>query len=99
MPPWLARISRELGVPEDRILWEALEAWLCRRIADIDHRIAALADRYGTASPDAIVGRIREGSVAEHPAWEDAIQLEALQGHRDRLWWAADADQARRPMP
>ncbi len=82
----LAQLSRELGVPESTLLQEALETWLFKKIAEIDQRIVVIAQQYGTESPDGIEALIRDGTIDGHPAWEDAIRLEGLQGYRHKLW-------------
>ena len=82
----LSHLSRELGVPESSLLQEALEAWLLKKIAEIDQRIVVIAQQYGTESPDGIEALIRDGTIDGHPAWEDAIRLEGLQEYRHKLW-------------
>lgn len=64
---------------------EIIEAWLVKKMTEIDQKIANLAQRYGTASPDEIETLIRNGTIPGHPAWEDVIRLEGLEEYRQKL--------------
>ncbi len=84
--PTLSQLSSEFGTPEPILLQEALEMWLFNKIAEVDHKIAKISQRYGAASPDDIEALIRTGTIEGHPAWEDAIRLEGLLEYRGKLW-------------
>lgn len=84
-PPALEQLSHDLGKPEADLLQEALKSWILRQLTETEQRIASIAQRHGTADPDAIEEAIRGGRIDGHPAWEDAFRLEGLQAYQDLL--------------
>lgn len=84
-----SELSRLVGSDPAQLETEAAFSWVSAEMAVTDREIAAYARKYGVSSPDALEQLIREGKVAGHPAWEDAIAWSNLIDYRNKLLAAA----------
>lgn len=78
-------IARELEIPADELFQRSLKAFLEREIRAAQLDIGDLRDRYGARSADELRAHIERGEVYSHPAWEEAIEWEQLEGYIARL--------------
>jgi len=78
-------VARRLGIPPEKLEREAIEIWLRRRLALVEAEIAEILTKYNVRSVEGLEELIRNGKVAEHPAWEDLITLERLLEEKKKL--------------
>jgi hypothetical protein len=79
------RIAQSLGLTERELREQALESFLRDRKREVlQYRLDILA-RYGAKSIEDLESKIAQGSVAEHPAWEDLIFAENLGARLEEL--------------
>jgi ABC-type phosphate/phosphonate transport system ATPase subunit len=57
-----------------------------------EEEIAAIRERYSVFSPSALYQAVKEGKVAEHPAWEDYIVWKNKEAHISRLRQLAEGN-------
>ena len=74
-----------MNLPAEDLAARSLQAYLRQEIRAVQMDVADLQDRYSVDSADALRAQIEQGKVHSHPAWEDAIEWENLQGHLNRL--------------
>jgi hypothetical protein len=78
-------IARELEIPDDELFQRSLKAFLEREMRATQLDIGDLRDRYGVPTADELRAHIERGEVYSHPAWEEAIEWERLEGYISRL--------------
>ena len=66
-------LSQKFGLPETELIYKGLLAFIRNEIRSAELGIADIRDRYSVFSEDELHQAIKDGSVAEHPAWEDYI--------------------------
>lgn len=66
-------LSQRLGVSEAELIYKGLLAFIQHEIRLAELEIANIRDRYSVFSKEELYEAIRNGSVVEHPAWEDYI--------------------------
>lgn len=74
-----------LGVSAEVMVREGLKRFLLSRVEENDKVIDALKEKYGTGGYAELEEKIRDGSVPEHPTWEDIILWEELAQHNAKL--------------
>lgn len=80
-----AAIAASLGLSENELLGQALVCLLHEKKRQaLQERLEILA-HYGATSVDDLESRIAEGTVVEHPAWEDLIVSENLDARIELL--------------
>jgi len=80
-----AQIASALGLNESTLFQVALISLLHEKKRQIlQLRLETLA-RYSTSTLDELEAKIAQGSVAEHPAWEDLITVENLTARLEEL--------------
>ncbi|MFH1702707.1 MAG: hypothetical protein ABIB41_04635 [Nitrospirota bacterium] len=75
----IKKISEDTGVSIDELTKSGLLALLREKKRKIMVDRLDVLSRYSVKSADELEKKIQEGSVAEHPAWEDLILLENLE--------------------
>lgn len=80
-----ATIAEQLRIPRPELGRKALKTFLEAELRSVDERIMALVARYGVKQARGLEELISQRSVGEHPAWEDLIEWEGLEGRRERL--------------
>lgn len=85
VPAEVERAAKELNMPLDGLMKRSLQAFLRQEVRAVQMDIADFQDRYGVASAGELRALIEQGKVHSHPAWEDAIEWERLEGHLYRL--------------
>lgn len=79
------RVSRALGVSRNELVKRGVEEFLQAQLRACFAEIHELEVRYGVKSSEGLEGKIREGVVDEHPAWEDLIVLENLEERTGKI--------------
>lgn len=78
-------IARSFGLTEAELMEQALRHFLLgKRREAMQERLELLA-RYGVDSLSVLEQRIADGTVVEHPAWEDLIVVENLEAALEEL--------------
>ncbi|MBI2140996.1 hypothetical protein HYU16_01085 [Candidatus Woesearchaeota archaeon] len=75
----LSELSKELEIPEKRILDESLHVFLEKELRDASAEILKIKAQFNISSAKELKGRIEKGEVEEHPAWEQLIYWENLE--------------------
>lgn len=81
----LVHIAKDFGVSEDELLAESLLEYLKSKKRDCMAEKLEILSRYGVSSASELEAAIGEGTVAEHPSWEDLIVVENLEEKIKRL--------------
>jgi len=79
------RVSRALGVSRGELVKRGVEAFLQAQLRACLAEIHELEVRYGVKGSEGFEEKIRGGFVDEHPAWEDLIVLENLEGRAGKI--------------
>jgi hypothetical protein len=85
VPTEVERIARALNMPVEGLMERSLQAFLRQEVRAVQMDIADFQDRYGVARSGELRSQIEQGTIHSHPAWEDTIEWEKLEGHLERL--------------
>lgn len=78
-------LSKDLGINEDTIMKESIMEYIKSRIrASMKDRLEIMS-RYRVSSMDEFEKKVKDGSIPEHPGWEDLIILENLENSINKL--------------
>ncbi len=69
----ISSLSQKLGVSETELVYKGLLAFIQKEIRLAELEIANIRDRYNVFSKEELYEAIKNGSIIEHPAWEDYI--------------------------
>ncbi|MBI3036903.1 hypothetical protein HYY73_04095 [Candidatus Woesearchaeota archaeon] len=75
----LSELSKELEIPEKRILDESIHVFLEKELRDASAEILKIKAQFNISSAKELKGRIEKGELEEHPAWEQLIYWENLE--------------------
>lgn len=75
----LKEASERLGVSEDVLLRESFTSYLRERKRALMAERFEMLSRYRVNSPRELREKIEKGEIAEHPTWEDYIELSNLE--------------------
>jgi len=75
----LQTVADRLGIPEDVLIRESLLSFLQARKRLLMAERFELLSRYDVRSAAELRERIEAGTLPEHPAWEDYIELTNLE--------------------
>jgi hypothetical protein len=75
----LRKVAEDTGVSLDKLTASSLLALLREKKRKIMIERLDVLSRYGVSSADELEKKIKEGTVAEHPAWEDLTLVENLE--------------------
>ncbi len=78
-------LSKDLGINEDVLIREGIIEYIKSRIKDCMRDRLEIISRYKISSLDEFEKKVREGSISEHPGWEDLIILENLENTIKKL--------------
>jgi len=78
-------LSHQFGLPEAELIRKSLLAFIEKEIRLAELEIANIRERYTVFSKEELYRAIQEGTVAEHPAWEDYIVWKNKLTHIDYL--------------
>ena len=76
---FMKKIAEDAGVSIDELTTSGLLAFLREKRRKIMFEIIEILDRYDITSPKELERKINDGTIAEHPTWEDVILLENLE--------------------
>lgn len=66
-------LSQRLNLSESDLIYKGLLAFIQNEIRLSELEIADIRDRYSVFSEEELYQAIQDGTVVEHPAWEDYI--------------------------
>ena len=78
-------LSRNLGINEETIMREGIIEYIKSRIRAYMKDRLEMMSRYQVSSLDEFEKKVKDGSIPEHPGWEDLIVLENLESSIDKL--------------
>ena len=78
-------LSKDLGINEDALIREGIIEYIKSRIKDCMRDRLEIISRHKVSSLDEFEKKVREGSIPEHPGWEDLIILENLENTIKKL--------------
>lgn len=78
-------LSRDLGVNEDTLIREGIIEYIKSRIRACMRDRLEIMSRYQISSLEEFEKKVHEGSIPEHPGWEDLIILENLENSINKL--------------
>ena len=78
-------LSKDLGINEDALIREGIIEYIKSKIKDCMRDRLEIISRYKISSLDEFEKKVREGSIPEHPGWEDLIVLENLENTIKKL--------------
>ncbi len=78
-------LSKDLGINEDALIHDGIIEYLKSRIKECMRDRLEIISRYKISSLDEFEKKVREGSIPEHPGWEDLIVLENLENTIKKL--------------
>ncbi len=74
----LSRLSKELEIPEKKILDESLNVFLDAELRNASAEILKIRKQFNVSNPKELKNKIEKGKIEEHPAWEQLIFWENL---------------------
>lgn len=74
----IKKIADNTGVSIDELTASGLLAFLREKRRKVMMDRLEVLDRYNVTSSEEFEGKIKNGDIPEHPAWEDLILLENL---------------------
>jgi hypothetical protein len=74
----IEKVSRSLGLSPYELVERSLREYLKAKLRTARAEIHEVEGRYGVKKPEELEQRIREGTVEEHPTWEELIEYENL---------------------
>ena len=74
----LSRLSKELEIPEKKMLDESLNVFLDSELRNTSAEIMQIKKQFKVSSPKELKNKIETGKIDEHPAWEQLIYWENL---------------------
>ncbi|MGC9444912.1 MAG: hypothetical protein ACP5E9_08335 [Candidatus Methanospirareceae archaeon] len=75
----LDKVEKEEGIKREEIISLSLLSYLIEKKRACMRDGLELLKRYGVRSAKELEEKIKEGTVLEHPAWEDLIAVENLE--------------------
>jgi len=74
----LSRLSKELEIPEKKMLDKSLNVFLDSELRNTSAEIMQIKKQFKVSSPKDLKNKIEAGKIDEHPAWEQLIYWENL---------------------
>jgi len=81
----VAHLSRDLGMTEETLIREGIMEYIRSRIKACMRDRLEIMSRYQVPSLDEFEKRVQDGSIPEHPGWEDLVTLENIENSIDNL--------------
>ena len=78
-------LSRDLGINEEIIMKESVVEYIKSKIRYCMKDQLEIMSRYRVSSMDEFEKKVTDGSIPEHPGWEDLIVLENLENSINKL--------------
>ena len=74
----LSKLSKELELPEKKIVDKSIELFLDGELRNASAEILKIKSQFKVASPAELKKKIEAGEISEHPAWEQLIYWENI---------------------
>ena len=74
----LSKLSKELEIPEKKILDESLNVFLDAELRNASAEILKIKKQFNVFNTKELKNKIEQGKIEEHPAWEQLIFWENL---------------------
>ena|SRR3989338_4273194 len=74
----LSKLSKELEIPEKKIIDESLNVFLDLELRNASAEILKIKKQFDVSDPKELKNKIQNGKIEEHPAWEQLIFWENL---------------------
>ena len=74
----LSKLSKELEIPEKKMLDESLNVFLDSELRNASAEIMNIKRQFNVSKPEELKKKIESGKIDEHPAWEQLIYWENL---------------------
>ena len=74
----LSKLSKELEIPEKKILDESLSVFLDTELRNASAEILKIKKQFNVSKTVELKKKIENGKIGEHPAWEQLIYWENL---------------------
>ncbi len=81
----VAHLSRDLGMTEETLIREGIMEYIKSRIKACMRDRLEIMSRYQVLSLDEFEKKVQDGSIPEHPGWEDLITLENIETQVNKL--------------
>ena len=78
-------LSKDLGINEDALLREGIAEYIKNRIKACMRDRLEILSRYKISSIQEFENKVNDGSIPEHPGWEDLIIIENLENSISKL--------------
>jgi len=78
-------LSKDLGINEEDLIREGIIEYIKSRIRACMRDRMEIMSRYKISSLDEFEKKVKDGSIPEHPGWEDLITLENLENSINKL--------------
>ena len=78
-------MARELGLTPEELIHESIRTFLEEKIRFSRIEQLEILRRYDVKNVKEFESKIKDGSIPEHPAWEDLINLENSLAYQKRL--------------
>ena len=74
----LSKLSKELEIPEKKMLDESVNVFLDVELRNASAEILKIKKHFNVSNPKELKNKIENGKLEEHPAWEHLIYWENL---------------------
>ena len=81
----ITEIAKELEIPPDIFLSEAIETYLNKELRKVQSEIFRICGKYEVKNSSDIDERYRKGELEEKDSWEDYFKLDHLEYKRQKL--------------
>ena len=85
LSPMIEEISHYVNIDKDALMIKGIQSVLTDKKRDILLERLNILSKYDVASKEELEDRIEQGSVSEHPAWEDLILLENIEAEFEKI--------------
>jgi len=72
-------IAQKFFISIEQLLQESLKSYLLDRKKELMNERLEMLSRYALTNVDELETQIKQGSLVEHPSWEDLIDLRNLE--------------------
>ncbi|TES94446.1 MAG: hypothetical protein E3J87_00280 [Candidatus Cloacimonadota bacterium] len=81
----ISKIAKELEIPADVFLSEAIETFLRKELRKVQSEIYQLCGKYEVSKSSEIDEKYRKGELKEKNSWEDYFKLDHLEYRRKQI--------------
>jgi hypothetical protein len=68
-----SNLSHQLGISQSELLYKGLLAFIQKEIRSAEQEIGDIRERYNVFSIEELYDAIKDGTIPDHPSWEDYI--------------------------